>query len=497
MGVNALRFNLCLTLFALCIFWLPAFSADRPPNIVLILTDDQGYGDLGSFGSQEINTPALDRLAREGAKLTSFYMAAPVCTPSRAAIMTGSYPKRVSMATGSSFFVLLAADPKGLHPEEITIAEILKDRGYATGIFGKWHLGDQPAFLPTRQGFDEFFGIPYSHDIHPYLPPNPKYQIPNFPPLPLLQQETVIEAEPDATYLTRRLTERAVEFIEEHRHESFFLYMPHPMPHAPHYASPPFMQTVSDKTKDTLAKEDGTVDYHARQSLYPHVISEIDWSVAQIVATLKKHGLDENTLLIFTSDNGPTTTAGSAGPLRGHKGTVFEGGMRVPAIAWWPGHIPAALESDQLLTAMDLLPTFAKLAGANIPTDRVIDGKNIWPVLSGKPGAQTPHQRFFYYRANELLAIRSGPWKYHRAQTPAGDDPEDSSALYHLGDDIGETNDVSDKHPEIVQQLRTYMAEIDKELGPGDELSQQCRPAGRLINPKALALPTAAEKDSG
>ena len=492
-----MKYKKCIVLVVLCTFGLPSFAADRLPNIILILADDLGYGDLGSFGSQQVSTPTLDTLAREGAKLTSFYMAAPVCSPSRAAIMTGSYPKRVSMATGSDFFVLLAGDPKGLHPDEVTIAEILKERGYATGVFGKWHLGDQPAFLPTRQGFDEFFGIPYSHDIHPHLPHNPNFQLPAFPPLPLLEQEEVIEVEPDANYLTRRITERAVEFIEKHKDEPFFLYIPHPMPHVPLYASPPFMRTVPDTIKDTLALEQGTVDYHTRDTLYPQVVSEIDWSVNQIVTALGKHGLHKRTLLIFTSDNGPAPAGlGSAGPLRGHKGSMFEGGMRVPAIAWWPGRIPAALESDELLTAMDLLPTFAKLAGAKIPTDRVIDGKDIWPVLSGKPGARTPHDRFFYHRADQLLAVRSGPWKYHQTPSPAGVDQAPQMALYHLGDDIGETKDISGEYPEVVQKLRGYMTEFEKELGPGDQLSHYCRPAGLVTDPQPL-VPVVSAKEDG
>ena len=342
-------------------------KADSLPNFIIIFTDDQGYGDLGCFGASHLNTPNIDRMASEGAKLTSFYVAAPVCTPSRAALMTGSYPKRVDLATGSNFAVLLAGDPKGLHPNEITMAEVLKARGYATGIFGKWHLGDQTEFLPTRQGFDEFFGIPYSHDIHPAHPRQDHFQ---FPSLPLLDGETVIEMDPDADYLTRRITERAVQFIEQHKEEPFFLYLPHPIPHHPVHVSPKFMETVSDSLKSRLALENGLVNYTVRGSLYPQAISEIDWSVEQIIKTLIEHKLDNNTLVIFTSDNGPDggydrKGMGSAGPLRGRKGSTFEGGMRVPAVAWWPGKIPGGLEISELLTAMDLLPTFAKLSGAD------------------------------------------------------------------------------------------------------------------------------------
>ena len=273
-------------------------------------------------------------------KLTSFYVAAPVCTPSRAALMTGCYPKRIDMATGSNFAVLLAGDRKGL----------------------KWHLGDQPEFLPTRQGFDEYFGIPYSHDIHPFHPNQSRF---TFPPLPLLDGEKVIEMDPDADSLTKRITQRAVRFIEKNKEHPFFLYIPHPIP----------------------------VNYAARDKLFRQAINEIDWSVGQILGTLKQQGLDGNTLVIFTSDNGPAI--GSAKPLKGRKGSTFEGGMREPTVVRWPGRVPAGTVSDELVTAMDLLPTVAKLAGAKFPIDRVIDGKDIWPVLSGK--GRSPHKVFFYH----------------------------------------------------------------------------------------------------
>ena len=468
-------------------------DAERPPNFIVIFTDDQGYGDLSSFGARHVSTPNIDRLAGEGAKLTSFYVAAALCTPSRAALLTGCYPKLVNLATGSDFPVLLAGDPKGLHSDEITIAEVLKKRGYATGIFGKWHLGDQPEFLPTRQGFDEFFGIPYSHDIHPLHPRQDHFK---FPPLPLLDGETVIEMDPDADYLTKRITERAIQFIENHREEPFFLYVPHPIPHHPVHVSPGLMETVSDSIQALLALENGSVNYTVRGSLYPQAISEIDWSVGQIVETLIKHKLDSNTLVIFTTDNGPdagydTEPLGSAGPLRGRKGSTFEGGMRVPTVAWWPGKIPAGVETDELLTAMDLLPTFANLSGADLPQNRVIDGKDIWPVLSGQPGATSPHDRFYYHRGNELRAVRSGPWKYHQMLPNRPRESDGSSApttaLYNLEADIGETQDLSAQHPEIVEQLQGYIKAFELELGKGDSLSTQSRPAGWVDNPKPLS----------
>ena len=294
-----------------------AQSADHP-NFVVIFTDDQGYGDLSCFGGKHVSTPRIDRMAKEGTKLTSFYVAAPVCTPSRAALMTGCYPSRIDMATGSKFGVLLSGDPKGLNPKEVTIAEVLKSVGYKTAIYGKWHLGDQPEFLPTRQGFDEFFGIPYSHDIHPFHPRQSHFQ---FPPLALLENETVTEMDPNADYLTKRITEHAVSFIERNKNEPFFLYVPHPIPHKPLHVAPPFMKGVTKEITEKLKLEDGSVDYKTRDRLFRQAINEIDWSVGRILDTLKKHDLDDNTMVIFTSDNGPAI--GSAGPLKGRKGTCL------------------------------------------------------------------------------------------------------------------------------------------------------------------------------
>ena len=452
----------------------------RPPNFVLIFTDDQGYGDLGCFGSQQVRTPTLDRLAQEGARLTSFYVAAPLCTPSRAALMTGCYPKRVSLATGSNFVVLLAGDPKGLHPDEITIAEVLKTKGYATGIFGKWHLGDQPEFLPTRQGFDEYFGIPYSHDIHPYHPSQERFQ---FPPLPLLDGEEVIEMDPDADLLTQRITHRAVKFINDHQDQPFFLYIPHPIPHRPLHVSSKFTDQIPAEVRTKLKEEGDGIDYRTRDKLFPAAISEIDWSVQQIINALEHCELDRDTLVIFTSDNGPAV--GSAGPLRGRKGSSFEGGMREPTVAWWPGHIKPGQDIDEVITAMDLLPTFARLAGTQIPIDRVIDGLDITDVLLR--GAKSPHDRFFYHRGNTLSAVRCGPWKYH-GNLPGGDRGSGKkTALYHLPTDIGEQRDVSSEHPEVVERLKKYFKDFEAELGPANNLSKNCRPAGTVKNARPLA----------
>jgi arylsulfatase A-like enzyme len=445
---------------------LPKVGAAEQPNFVIIFTDDQGYGDLSCFGGRHVSTPRIDQMAAEGSRLTSFYVAAPVCTPSRAALMTGCYPKRIDMASGSKFGVLLAGDPKGLNPDEITIAEVLKDAGYKTGMFGKWHLGDQPEFLPKKQGFDEYFGIPYSHDIHPFHPAE-KW---NFPPLALLDQEEVIEMDPDADYLTKRFTERAVAFIEKNQDDPFFVYLPHPIPHKPLHVSPPFMEGVSEEISEKLKEEDGRIDYKTRDKLFRQAINEIDWSVGRILDTLKANGLDENTLVIFTSDNGPAI--GQAGPLKGRKGSTNEGGMREPTVVRWPGRIPAGRDNDELMTAMDLLPTFAKLAGAEIPDDRVIDGRDIWPVLSGK--AKTPHETFFYHGGNDLKAVRSGDWKLHAVKGRP-------TQLYNLQSDIGETTNVLKENPAVVKRLTKYMVDFEKDI------KMNSRPAAFVENPIPLS----------
>lgn len=457
----------CL-LFVACSF---ANAAERPPNFVVIFTDDQGYGDLSCFGGEHVSTPRIDQMAAEGMKLTSFYVAAPVCTPSRAALMTGCYPKRINMAVGSNFGVLLAGDRKGLNPDEMTIAEVLKTAGYRTGMFGKWHLGDQPDFLPTKQGFDQFFGIPFSHDIHPFHPRQDHYK---FPPLALLENDTVIEMDPDADYLTRRITERAVSFIERNKDEPFFLYIPHPIPHAPLHVSPPFMEGVSDKIVATLKAEDGNIDYGTRDKLFRQAIAEIDWSVGRILDTLKENGLDESTLVLFTSDNGPPKRSlyASPGPLRGNKGTTFEGGMREPTVVRWPRKIPSGKPNDELMTTMDLLPTFAKLAGATIPTDRIIDGKDIWPTLIGE--APTPHETFFYHGGNELQAVRSGKWKLHANKGKP-------TQLYDLENDIGEQKNLVQSNPQVVQRLVGYLNAFKKDI------ADNSRPAGFVENPKPLS----------
>ena len=466
------------------------YQSERPPNIVLIFTDDQGYGDLSCFGGKHVSTPRIDQMAAEGSRLTSFYVAASVCTPSRAGLMTGCYPPRVGMGKGSKSGVLLAADPKGLNPSEITIPEVLKTAGYKTGMFGKWHLGDQPEFLPTRQGFDVFFGIPYSHDIHPL---HPKQKRHHFPSLPLLDGETVIEMDPDADFLTKRFTEHAVEFIEQNKNQPFFVYLPHPIPHSPLHVSPEFMKDASSKTLQSIKNEgNNSIDFKAREGLFRQAIAEIDWSVGQILDTLKKNGLDDNTLVIFTSDNGPGLyRRGSpehAAPLSGGKGSTLEGGMREPTVVRWPGHIPAGKDNDELMTAMDLLPTFAKLAGAEIPADRTIDGKDISGVLTGQQ--KSPHEAFFYHRANTLEAVRSGKWKLRLAKAKKGEKETTAGAknsnamiakaLFDLDADIGEKNNVIADHPEVAERLLNLAKTFHQEL------SENIRPAAFVKNPQAL-----------
>lgn len=445
---------------------------DSRPNFVVIFTDDQGYGDVGCFGGEHLHTPNLDRMAEEGVKLSSFYVAAPVCTPSRAALMTGCYPKRISMASG----VFLAGDHRGLHPAEITIAEVLKTRGYATGIMGKWHLGDQPEFLPTRQGFDDFFGLPYSHDIHPWHQNNKKY---NFPDLPLLEGEKVIEMNPDMNFLTQRITDKAVAFIQENRKKPFFLYLPHPLPHRPLYASPEMMKQLPDSIQAILAEEKGRVNYKVRDKIYRETIGTIDASVGRILETLLANDLDKNTLVFFSSDNGPARGGmGSTGDLRGRKGHTFEGGMREPAIAWWPSKIPRATVIHEVLTTMDLLPTFAHLAGAQTPQDRVIDGRNIWPALSSGKGNSLTPKPFYYYHANQLQAVRYGDWKYHRRG--------DSSLLFNLAIDVGEKQNLIEQYPEKAAELAKYFEAFERELGEGIKQSDRCRPVGFVETAKPL-----------
>ncbi len=431
----------------------PTFAVDTP-NFVVIFVDDMGYGDIEPFGSTLNKTPCLNRMAEEGRKFTSFYVAASVCSPSRAGLMTGCYPKRVGLATGSwHIAVLFPKDPHGLNPEEKTIAEVLGDAGYATGCFGKWHLGDQPEFLPTNHGFDTYFGIPYSNDMWP-LSGGAKRWKSGACPLPLLRDTKVAEIVKDMddqALFTNRFTEEAIAFIKKNKDRPFFVYLPHVSVHGPHRASKEFMERAGGKA---IKAE----------------IEEVDWSTGQILDALKELGIEKNTLVIFTSDNGGDNRSVNA-PLRGGKHTVWEGGMRVPTIAWWPGTITAKTTCDEIATTMDLLPTFAKLAGAKVPDDRVIDGKDITPLLLAEPNAKSPHKAFFYYYHDELKAVRSGEWKLHT-----------DGQLYNLDKDIGEQTDVAAQNPDVVNRLKGYLAECRADL----DNPKNCRPVGVNKNPQYL-----------
>jgi arylsulfatase A len=429
-------------------------GAERPPNLVIVFADDLGYGDVGCFGAAGFQTPSLDRMAKEGNRLTSFYVAQAVCGASRAALLSGCYPNRIGMLGAPSH-----RSEHGIHPDEQLLPELLREAGYATAMYGKWHLGHRREFLPLQHGFDDYFGLPYSNDMWPHHPTNGA----DYPPLPLIAGNHVIELNPDQTQLTTWYAERAVKFIEANRQRPFFLYVAHAMPHVPLF--------VSEKYRG-----------RSKQGLYGDVIEEIDWSVGQILDALVRTGLDEQTLVLFTSDNGPWLSygnhGGSAGPLREGKGTTWEGGMRVPCIARWPGKIRAGSECSEIAATIDLLPTFAKLAGAALP-ERKIDGRDIWPLLSGEPGVKTPHEAYHYYWGNELQAIRSGRWKLHFPHeyrsltgTPGQDGRPGGYTsqrcgleLYDLEADLEEQTNVASAHPEIVQQLEKLADEIRQDLG--------------------------------
>ncbi|MFT5470572.1 MAG: arylsulfatase A [Verrucomicrobiales bacterium] len=441
-------------------------AAQEKPNFIIIFCDDLGYNDIGPFGSEKHRTPNLDRMAEEGRVFTDFYVTSGVCSPSRSSLMTGCYPKRVGLHENESGgWVLFPGNKKGLNPDEITIAEVLKERGYATAIVGKWHLGDQREFLPTRQGFDSYFGIPFSNDMGHMDRPEPF----RYPPLPLLRNEEVIEEEPDQAYLTQRYTEEALKFIEANRDNPFFLYLPHTMPHWPQYSSPEFAgKSANGKWGDT--------------------VEEIDWSTGKILDSLKEFGIDERTLVVFLSDNGGATQHGASNlPLSGGKGSTLEGGQRVPFVARWPGKIPAASSCSELAISIDLLPTFAKLAGGSEPSDRPIDGKDIWPLLAGEAETESPHEAFFYYFRGNLKAVRSGAWKLRVAKDRGKGDLKEL-ALFNLAEDIGEKQNIAKNNPDIVQKLQALLVHARQDLGDdstGDK-GENTRKPGMVENPTTL-----------
>jgi arylsulfatase A-like enzyme len=419
-------------------------TKNAPTNFVVIFCDDLGYGDIGPFGNPTIHTPALDRMAQEGQRWTSFYVGASVCTPSRAALLTGRLPIRSGMCSARRR-VLFPDSGGGLPPAELTIAEVLKQAGpYATACIGKWHLGHLPEFLPTQQGFDSYFGVPYSNDMDrdPASPAgrkafdDPQSQYWN---VPLMRDEQIIERPADQNTLTKRYTEEAVKFISTHRDQPFFLYLAHSMPHVPLFRSQEFADT-------------------SRRGRFGDVIEEIDWSVGQILEAVRQHGIAHKTLVVFTSDNGPWLVynqhGGSAGLLRGGKGGTFEGGMREPTLMWCPGYVPTGTVMD-MATTMDLLPTFAELAGASVPQDRVLDGVSLVPLLT-QTGKST-RDTVIYYRGTEVYALRQGPFKAHFITEPAYTAgprvAHDPPLLYQLEHDPSEKFDVAARHPEIVAQL--------------------------------------------
>lgn len=456
---------------------LRAADAPRPakPNFIVINIDDLGYADIGPFGSKINRTPHLDTMAKEGRKLTAFY-AAPVCSPSRAALMTGCYPKRVLPLPG----VLFPGNDIGLSPSEVTVAEVLKAEGYATAIVGKWHLGDQPEFLPNRQGFDLHFGLPYSNDMGPAEDgvksdlgkpiPQPKVKGAGQPPLPLLRNGTVVKRvlPDDQQSLVEIYTTEAVDFITRHQQQPFFLYLPHNAVHFPIYPG-----------KKWAGK--------SPHGIFSDWVEEIDWSVGRVLDTVRKLKLSEKTLVIFTSDNGGTPRSVNV-PLRGHKGSTLEGGMRVPTIAWWPGKIPAGTESDAVLGMFDILPTFAALAGGKVPADRKIDGADIWPHLAGVKDAKPAHETFYYYRGLQLEAVRHGDWKLQIAAAAKKDDAQAAPfqvKLYYLKTDIGEAKDVAAANPEIVKKLEGLVAIMKDDLGLTG-IGPGCRPLGKVKDARPL-----------
>lgn len=458
--------NNLLSLF----FTVILFSCSNPqgnnetsiiPNIILIFTDDQGYHDVGVYGASDIETPHLDQLASEGVQFTNFYVAQAVCSASRAALLTGTYPNRLGIHGA-----LDHSSKHGLHPEEATIADLLKPLGYATAVFGKWHLGHHPEFLPTNQGFDEYFGIPYSNDMWPNHPQTKDY----YPPLPIYQNDKVVETIwNDQSMFTTWFTEKSIDFIERNKDRPFFLYLAHPMPHVPLF--------VSDKFKGK-----------SNRGLYGDVIMEIDWSVGQIMQTLKQNDLDENTIIIFLSDNGPWLSysehSGSAYPLREGKGTSWDGGVKVPAIMRWKGTWPSGLVQKNPAMTIDILPMLAHLTGAELPVKK-IDGQSIHQMMKDAD-AKSPQEGYaIYYNRNELQAIVMGEWKLYfphlyRSLAPDQEPRADGfpldytmigleeMELYHIPSDPSEVNNVISEQPEVLESMLQFADKVRQDIG--DEL---------------------------
>ena len=458
--------TILLTLFGM---WaLNAVAA--APNYVLIFCDDLGYNDLGCYGSMKNRTPRIDAMAKEGMRFTSFLSSSPVCTPSRASLLTGCYARRVGMHEDfTGHWVLIPRSRRGMHADEWTLPEMLKAKGYATACIGKWHLGDQPPHLPTAHGFDEYYGIPYSNDMASARRGDP--------PLPLVQDTKVIEAPADQATLTKRYTREAIQFIERNKSKPFFLYLPHTFPHLPLFASR---------------------EFHGKSAngRYGDSVEEIDWSTGKILDALKQHDLDKNTLVIFTSDNGSNgRNGGSNAPLSGAKGGTMEGGMRVPMIARWPGRIPAGGTCNELSSTMDFLPTFAALSGGLLSANK-IDGHDITPLLTGTKGAASPYEVFYYYRRRQLQAVRWGDWKWHLPLantfpnwTTANQKGRGRSGkLVNLKTDLAEKVDVTAANPKVMVKMRELVAQAEATMGNEDRQGKEQRPATTLESSKPMVL---------
>jgi arylsulfatase A len=467
--------TLSVALALLTLSALPARSVraeeKRPPNLIILFADDLGYGDLGCFGHPTIRTPNLDRMAAEGMKFTNFYAAACVCTPSRAGILTGRLPVRSGMCSDKRR-VLFPDSSGGLPAEEVTLAEAVKAKGYATACVGKWHLGHLPRYLPTANGFDSYLGIPYSNDMD-RLAESPRGRAAFLHPkieywnVPLMRDEKVIERPADQTTLMKRYTAEAVKFITRNKERPFFLYLPYSAPHVPLFRSEAF----ADKSA---------------RGRFGDVVEEIDWSVGQILDTLRKNGLAEDTLVAFTSDNGPwlifNQQGGSAGLLRGGKGSTWEGGMREPCVMWWPGTIKPGSVCTDLASTMDLFTTGVKLAGGKVPDDRVIDGVDLTPALRGT--GPSPRQTMFFYRGTRLFAVRKGPYKAHFLTQAGYGQPapkkHDPPLLFHLGHDPSEKYDVAGDHPDVLDDLAKAVEAHQAKLKRGkDQLAGRIRTRGR------------------
>ena len=466
--------NICL--LALTLFFVSSCSLEpksKTPNVIFILTDDMGFSDLGSYGSKMINTPNLDLLASEGALLNSYYSSQAVCSASRASILTGSYPNRIGISGA-----LGPNSRTGINPNEFLMSEMFKQQGYNTAIYGKWHLGDNPKFLPTNHGFDDFYGILYSNDMWPYHPERPD----SYPDLMLYDYDKPIEVLTDQSDLTMELTNKSISFIEKNKDDPFFLYLAHPQPHVPLFASSEFK---------------GRSDY----GLYTDVIEEIDNSVGLIIKSLKENKLDRNTIVVFTSDNGPWLSygdhAGSTGVYREGKGTTWEGGQRVPCIVWYPNEIESNTVLSTPFMGIDWLPTFAKLTNSTLSKNK-IDGKNIWENLTGKT-FEDPHEAlFFYYHKNSLHAVRYGDYKMyfpHRYRTLNGKKGRDdgqpikyeyvnllSEELYNLKTDPSEIKNIINDFPDLAKKITTLANNKRKELGDDltNVLGSEIREVGKI-----------------